>query len=243
MLFGDVNKSDSGVFHILNHIEHSYTILPDVAQGWRWGNAVTSLLVPQRGFLLGIPLAVIVFTQWWQRDARTQRSGAKREGAKREPKEAPHSKPPRHQMQNSLPFALCSFPHPPHARRRLRRRLAAVVHAHSFIAAMGVGGVLALINIKTWREWFGFFVVASRHRGTAVALVDAWLGGQHARFYRLGIWLGSRHRKRVCFWLKNTGVFIPLLVAALLWKTDHIWFHVSCCCSICLSRSASSFRT
>ena len=66
MLFGDVNKSDSGVFHILNHIEHSYTILPDVAQGWRWGNAVTSLLVPQRGFLLGIPLAVLVFTQWWQ---------------------------------------------------------------------------------------------------------------------------------------------------------------------------------
>src|SRR3989440_4122603 len=66
ILFRDVNKSESGVFHILNHIEHSYTILPDVAQGWRWGNAVTSLLVPQRGFLLGIPLAVIVFTQWWQ---------------------------------------------------------------------------------------------------------------------------------------------------------------------------------
>src|SRR5438477_5811092 len=65
MLFGDVNKSDAGVFHVLMNIQHSYTILPDVTQGWRWGNAVTSLLVPQRGFLLGIPLAVIVFTQWW----------------------------------------------------------------------------------------------------------------------------------------------------------------------------------
>src|SRR5436853_1467652 len=77
MLFGDVNKSDSGVFHILNHIEHSYTILPDVGQGWRWGNAVTSLLVPQRGFLLGIPLAVIVFTQWWaaRGDAETRANG------------------------------------------------------------------------------------------------------------------------------------------------------------------------
>src|SRR5256714_2436616 len=69
MLFGDVNKSDAGVFHVLMNIQHSYTILPDVTQGWRWGNAVTSLLVPQRGFLLGIPLAVIVFTQWW--DATT----------------------------------------------------------------------------------------------------------------------------------------------------------------------------
>src|SRR6266478_2863463 len=65
MLFSDVNKSDAGVFHVLMNIQHSYTILPDVTQGWRWGNAVTSLLVPQRGFLLGIPLAVMVFTQWW----------------------------------------------------------------------------------------------------------------------------------------------------------------------------------
>ena len=32
---------------------------------WRWGNAVSTLLIPQRGFLLGLPLAVIVFTQWW----------------------------------------------------------------------------------------------------------------------------------------------------------------------------------
>src|SRR6266511_3188775 len=65
MLFSDVNKTDSGVFQVLSHIQHSYTILPDVTQGWRWGNSVTSLLVPQRGFLLGIPLAVIVLTQWW----------------------------------------------------------------------------------------------------------------------------------------------------------------------------------
>src|SRR5712691_7572254 len=65
MLVSDVNKSDGGVFHVLRNIPHSYTILPEGAEGWRWGNAVTSLLVPQRGFLLGIPLAVIVFTQWW----------------------------------------------------------------------------------------------------------------------------------------------------------------------------------
>src|SRR6185295_12881575 len=65
MLISDVNKTDGGVFQLLRHIPHSYTILPEVADGWRWGNAVTSLLLPQRGFLLGIPLAVIVFTQWW----------------------------------------------------------------------------------------------------------------------------------------------------------------------------------
>src|SRR5437588_3153032 len=74
MIFSDVLKSEGGIFQVLRHIPHSYTILPEVEKGWRWGNAVTSLLVTQRGFLLGIPLAVIVFTQWWasSRDAETR---------------------------------------------------------------------------------------------------------------------------------------------------------------------------
>ena len=36
-----------------------------------------------------------------------------------------------------------------------------LVHAHSFIAIMGVAAVLALINLKRWREWLLFFIVAS----------------------------------------------------------------------------------
>ena len=70
MLWDDVKKIDGGVFQVLRHIPHSYTILPNVEEGWRWGNAVTSLLATQRGFLLGIPLAVIVFTQWWAAKTR-----------------------------------------------------------------------------------------------------------------------------------------------------------------------------
>src|SRR5207253_9242050 len=77
MLFSDVNKSEGGIFQVLRHIPHSYTILPEVEKGWRWGNAVTSLPVTQRGFLLGIPLAVIVFTQWW---AASQNKTGKGEG-------------------------------------------------------------------------------------------------------------------------------------------------------------------
>src|SRR5437773_4039010 len=66
MLFRDANKADGGLFEVLKNIQHSYTILPEVADAWRWGNSVTTLLVPQRGFLLGIPLAVIAFTLLWQ---------------------------------------------------------------------------------------------------------------------------------------------------------------------------------
>ena len=223
MLFGDVNKSDAGVFYVLMNIQHSYTILPDVTQGWRWGNAVTSLLVPQRGFLLGIPLAVIVFTQWW--DAmRTENATGKEQAAK---SKAPSAKSkhslweePQSTDKNSLLFALGSSP--------VRRMIAAgfiagllpLVHAHSFIATMGVGGVLALINIKKWREWLAFFVVASviaipqllwSTHGSAVS-TKAFIGWDFG-------W-GHGDENVISFWLKNTGAFIPLLVAALLWKTD-----------------------
>src|SRR6266571_2870328 len=143
MLFGDVNKSDSGVFHILSHIEHSYTILPDVAQGWRWGNAVTSLLVPQRGFLLGIPLAVIVFTQWW-----AAMNGQRAEGKAQSAKSNSRSKRAATSQPEASPFALSSLP----SRRMIAAGVVAgllpLIHAHSFIATMGVGAVLALINIK-----------------------------------------------------------------------------------------------
>src|SRR5260221_1876361 len=89
MLVSDVSKTDAGVFQLLRHIPHSYTILPEGAEGWRWGNAVTSLLVPQRGFLLGIPLAMIVFTQWWSsmhsaEEGRREGKSKKVKGKKKE---------------------------------------------------------------------------------------------------------------------------------------------------------------
>ncbi|HEY0349677.1 MAG TPA: hypothetical protein VGC60_16125, partial [Pyrinomonadaceae bacterium] len=227
MLFGDVNKSDAGVFHVLMNIQHSYTILPDVTQGWRWGNAVTSLLVPQRGFLLGIPLAVIVFTQWWDatQEKREEQSGKGKElSAKRKAPSLKRKQPPEDVQstdKTSLLFALSSLPH--------RRMIAAgfiagllpLIHAHSFIATMGVGGVLALINIKKWREWLAFFVVASviaipqllwSTHGSAVS-TQAFIGRHNG-------WDHPDSEYVIWFWFKNTGVFIPLLVAALLWKTD-----------------------
>jgi hypothetical protein len=227
MLFGDVNKSDAGVFHVLMNIQHSYTILPDVTQGWRWGNAVTSLLVPQRGFLLGIPLAVIVFTQWWDamREKREeQRAGGKESDAKRKGPKGKNKQPLEDsQTADKTPslFALGSL-------LSSRRMIAAgciagllpLVHAHSFIATMGVGGVLALINIKKWGDWLAFFLVASviaipqllwSTHGSAVS-TKAFIGRDFG-------W-GHGDENVIWFWFKNTGVFIPLLVAALLWKTD-----------------------
>jgi hypothetical protein len=95
-----------------------------------------------------------------------------------------------------------------------------LVHAHSFIAAMGVGAVLALINIKRWREWLGFFVVASLIAGPQLLWSTHGSAVSTRAFIGWEFGWGHGSENVLVFWLKNTGVFIPLLVAALLWKTD-----------------------
>ena len=207
MLFSDVNKTDAGVFQILRHIQHSYTILPDVTQGWRWGNAVTSLFVPQRGFLLGIPLAVIVFTQWWAAMKMKSVPPALAGGSKKRPN------PPANAGGTDLI-----------SRRMLAAGFVAgllpLIHAHSFIAVMGVGALLALINVRRWRDWLGFFVVASVIAGPQLLWSTHGSAVSTRAFIGWEFGWGHGDENVVWFWIKNTGVFIPLLILALLWKTD-----------------------
>ncbi len=230
MLVGDVNKTDGGVFQVLRHIPHSYTILPEVADGWRWGNAVTSLLVPQRGFLLGIPLAVIVFTQWWaasssDADAKSKKVRGKKEERRDKRVESAGSSSGRAGStvgdSSLFPFSFFLLPS---ARRMLAAGVVAgllpLVHAHSFIVVMGVGACLALINWGRWREWLAFFVVAS------LIAIPQLLWSTHGSAVSTRAFIGwefgwdSGNTNFFWFWFKNTGLFIPLLIAALLWKGD-----------------------
>src|SRR6185295_14318252 len=62
LLFEKAGSNEGGLFGVLMDLPPSFTVIPETT--WRWGNAVSALLVPQRGFLMGRPLAVIAFTQW-----------------------------------------------------------------------------------------------------------------------------------------------------------------------------------
>jgi hypothetical protein len=230
MLFSDVNKIDGGVFQLLRRIPHSYTILPEVAEGWRWGNAVTSLLVPQRGFLLGIPLAAIVFTQWWTASRSDAEVKSKKVKGKKEERRDKRFEPAKSTsvaagstVGNSSLFPF-SFFLLPSARRMIAAGAVAgllpLVHAHSFIVVMGVGACLALINWSRWREWLAFFVVAS------LIAVPQLLWSTHGSAVSTRAFIGwefgwdSGSQNFFWFWFKNTGLFIPLLITALLWKRE-----------------------
>jgi hypothetical protein len=67
IFFVEMKDSGAGLVESLQGLRHSYTVLWG---SWgdllRWGNSLTSLLITQRAFLLGLPLALVVWTLWWQ---------------------------------------------------------------------------------------------------------------------------------------------------------------------------------
>jgi hypothetical protein len=83
---------------------------------------------------------------------------------------------------------------------------------------MTVGACLGILFLSAWRQWIVFFVTA-----IVIALPELlWLaGGVKLRSY-LGWQTGwdHAHFNPVLFWLANTGLFIPLLLFALLWPRE-----------------------
>lgn len=219
MLFDDSQQGEQGIFTLMLNLRHDYTITPQ--GGWRWGNAMTALLIPQRSILLGLPLAIIVFTQWWaslqkseegKEESRSKRSKGKSKNAKEKGRNA--QEPP---SLFSFDFLVL-----PSARRMIAAGFIAgslvLVHAHSFGVCMLAAVCLAVIFRARWREWLLFFAAAS-----VIALPEMlWSATGSATSFRsfIGWQFGwdKGEESFFWFWFKNTGFFIPLIVAAILWR-------------------------
>lgn len=291
----------------------------------RWGNALTTLLVPQRGILFGLPLALVVFIIFRQmtRDAGDEQGVEDRDSLTRGRVEAGREKrktkkgkkshqatPPRDaalrlnasqrlststrlsastrspastRLNASTPPRIAVSPLPRMIAAGVIAGLLALVHAHTLMVVLLVGGLLAVLRddwrawvagmgalallaaglwylapgsgatvplaaaatstpfvVKAyivcavvvlaggalvwllrgprWREWLAFLSVAIcisapqlwwATRGSSVEATSfigwhfGWDRGEES------VWL---------FWFKNTGLFIPLLLAALLWR-------------------------
>jgi hypothetical protein len=186
LLFRDANPEQGGLAGLLGHLSHNYTILS--TGELRWGNVVTTLLIPQRTLLLGLPLALAGATLWWQ-VLRQDPGRAEDEGC---------------------------------ARRRLAGAgviagLLPLVHGHSFAVVMAAGACLALLFPR--RTWAWFFGPAA---ALSVPQVLWMVAGSALRARSFIGWhLGWDHGDHnvVGFWLRNTGLFIPLLLVAFVWRS------------------------
>jgi len=149
---------------------------------WLAGNFVNGMLIPQRAFLLGMTMAV------W-----------------------------------SLAILLYVFRHPPiklieRPRNQwllvgagLLAGLLPIVHMHSFMALVMIGGLTCLGEIKRWREWF-FYVFSAGLLSTILYLKFINGGIQNPHFMQLMIGWTAPHNlwAWLKMWWQIWGIFVPL---------------------------------
>src|SRR6201988_87175 len=208
-LFTKAGTNEGGLWGVLMDLPPSFTVVPETT--WRWGNAISALLIPQRGFLMGLPLAPIAFTYWWIANDKKRAPEVTDTGKKARPSEKQRIA---WQQQEATRTAMAT-------RGMIAAGVAAgllpLVHAHSFIVVMGMAGCLALIQ-RRWRDWFVFFAVAS-----AIAIPQLLWSTLHSAvdagsFFAWEVGWDHGKENPVLFWFMNTGFFIPLLLVAVLMR-------------------------
>jgi hypothetical protein len=177
LLARDAQASGATPWELLRALPADYTMRDEAAL--RWGNALTTLLVTQRSFLMGLPLFVLVAALWW--DAVHQQ----------DPRAARHTLGAAGVVTGLLPL----------------------VHGHSFAAAMAIACALALLFPR--REWKAFFAASVLLAIPQVAWIARGSAMQAGSFLGVQIGWDRGGTDPFSFWLRNTGVFIPLLAAAL----------------------------
>jgi hypothetical protein len=185
-LFFDDLVAGGRSWALLGHLPRDYTIAGE--GGLRWGNAITTLLVPQRSLLLGLPLFVSIATGWWRAVVEEQDDRRRR------------------RLLAGAGFAAGLLPLS-HAH--------SFVLALSIAGALALLFPRPQAWAARGRTWAAFFVpalmlavpqVAWSARGSALR-ATSFLG------WHLGWDRGDVNP--AWFWLYNTGLFIPLLLVAL----------------------------
>jgi hypothetical protein len=197
--FKDYWYGVQSLWEIIWNLPRDYTI----SEKFRWGNSLITLFITQRSLLLGLPLTIIVLGHLW-----TLLRGRGREGEKKKKRES-GKKEKSHAHSLSLSLA------PSFAIGLLAGTLP-LIHAHSLAVLFIVSAFLFFFSFSNWKRWIAFAV------GVSIIAVPEllWiLQGSATRTSEFIAWHFGWHpqgENLVWFWLKNTGIFIPLLVLSLV---------------------------
>ena len=184
--FGDFGAQAKGFSEFIWHIPKDYTI----GQDFRWGNSLITLFMTQRSLLLGMPLTLIVLGYLWGVfTAETQSRG-----------------------ETKSEFSIFHFPFSTLIAGFIAGLLP-LIHLHSLAVLFVVTAFLFFLRIEKWREWVGFGI------GVCVSAIPqlAWsISGsatETAKFFEWHFGWDSGDMNFVWFWIKNTGILIPLIAA------------------------------
>jgi hypothetical protein len=186
--FSDYTAQAKGFFEFLSALPKDYTIGPD----FKWGNSLTTLFMTQRSLLLGMPITLVVLGFLWRIFAT-------------EDTEKTKGTVDTDRAQFPLPYVFVG----------ILAGLLPLIHLHSLFVLFVVGAFCLVIKPTYWRELMSFAggvcVIAVPEliwsmSGSATEASEfisrhfGWDAGQNNIFW---------------FWIKNTGIFIPLLAAGI----------------------------
>jgi len=258
--FLGMGNLQNGLIEFITHLPQTYTMNADLKSvPLRWGNVFTTLLIPQRSMLFGLPIVAMILILWWmalgkrksgrvgERESGTvgqwESGGTERAGrAGEREKERLVEKESGISESTNKNSSLSHSPTLPlsHSPTLLLASgilagLLPMLHAHGFFAVMIASAVMFLLFRS--KEWISFFVPclllalpqAWWLSGTPVKnrLFTAHLGWEASDLDQFPAGFGLNAlidlvarqgliQKITIFWAINAGVFIILLVAALI---------------------------
>lgn len=192
--FDDHNRAKEGLVALLARLPSTYTMNADLILSsdekipLRWGNVFTTLLIPQRSLLFGLPFVALIITLWWM-------AFEDRESSESDRLSNPQSVTRRYLLAAGGLAGLLPM-----------------LHAHGFFAVM-LASVVAVLCRRS-REWIAFFVPIAVLAGPQAL----WLSGTQVRnkLFELKVGWDAGESNPAMFWMVNAGVFILLLFAALI---------------------------
>ena len=188
--FSDYSQSGKAFFEILWQLPRDYTI----GDHFRWGNSMVVLFMTQRSLLLGMPLTIIVLGFLWKTFSHKAVESDQKSG----------------------PFDRFTVP----VLAGLFAGMLPLIHLHSLAVLFVVTACLFALQPAKWREWIAF--------GAGVAVIAVpelvWsvsgTASDTAKFLGWHFGWDARKDNVLWFWLKNTGILIPLIAVGmyLYWR-------------------------
>jgi hypothetical protein len=166
-----------------------------IGEQFRWGNSMVVLFITQRSLLLGMPIAILVLGYLWK-----VFTGGDPDASGLSP------------LLRPFLFGLVAGTLP-------------LIHLHSLAALFVVTAFLFALRPARWKLWIAFGA------GVCVIAVPELIwsitgsASETTKFFEWHFGWDNKKENFLWFWLKNTGIVIPLIAAAiwlLLSRSDAI---------------------
>ncbi|MGD9630264.1 MAG: hypothetical protein AB7V18_13560 [Pyrinomonadaceae bacterium] len=159
-----------------------------IGEDLRWGNSLITLFLTQRSLLLGMPIAIVILNFLW-REFSSEDVEREVDGIRR------YSAP--------VLFGLIAG-------------LLPLVHLHSLAALFIVAACLLVMRLQIWDRLFAFAVGVCLTAIPELMWSIMGTANRPSEFFAWHFGFDARDTNILWFWIKNTGLVIPLLITGIV---------------------------